>query len=44
MIKKYHRPIKFVLNYIAKQIKAGAKVLEIGPGFEPLPQATHFCG
>ena len=44
MIKKYHKPIKFVLNYIAKQIKPGAKVLEIGPGFEPFEKATHFCG
>jgi hypothetical protein len=44
MIKKYHKPIKFVLDYIAKQIKPGAKVLEIGPGFEPFEKATHFCG
>ena len=44
MIKKYHKPIKFVLNYITKQIKPGAKVLEIGPGFEPFEKATHFCG
>ena len=42
--KKYHSPNKLVLNYVASLIKPDAKVLEIGPGFEPLPQATHFCG
>lgn len=41
---KFHSPIKQNLDYIKKQIKEGAKVLEIGPGFDPFERATHFCG
>jgi len=41
---KYHKPIKQNLEYIEKQIADGAKVLEIGPGFEPFSKATDFCG
>ena len=45
MIKnKYHAPIKENLEYIEALIKDGAKVLEIGPGFEPFSKATEFCG
>ena len=42
--KKYHNPSKLVLNYVSSLIKSNAKVLEIGPGFEPFERATHFCG
>ena len=41
---KFHSPIQQNLDYIKKQIKDGAKVLEIGPGFDPFEKATHFCG
>jgi hypothetical protein len=44
IIKKYHSPSKLVLNHVSSLIKPGAKVLEIGPGFEPFEKATHFCG
>ena len=42
--KKYHSPQKIILDYVSSLIKPGAKVLEIGPGFEPFEKATHFCG
>ena len=42
--KKYHSPSKLVLNHVSSLIKPGAKILEIGPGFEPFEKATHFCG
>jgi len=41
---KYHAPIKENLQYIESLVKDGAKVLEIGPGFEPFSKATEFCG
>ena len=42
--KKYHSPQKIILDYVSSLIKPDAKVLEIGPGFEPFEKATHFCG
>ena len=41
---KYHSPIKENLKYVESLVKEGAKVLEIGPGFEPFSKATDFCG
>ena len=41
---KYYQPIQKITDYICKHIPDGAKVLELGPGKQPLPKATHFCG
>ena len=40
--KKFWPPIDTLVSWLANQIPAGAKVLEIGPGFEPFPRATSF--
>ena len=39
---KYYQPIQNITDYICKHIPDGAKVLELGPGKQPLPKATHF--
>ena len=39
---KYHSPIKENLQYIESLVKDGAKVLEIGPGFEPFSKARFL--
>ena len=44
IINKFHAPIKDNLNFLEKQINDGAKVLEIGPGYDHFSKATHFCG
>ena len=44
LTNKHWAPIKNIKDYICKHIPDGAKVLELGPGSEPLPKATHFCG
>jgi hypothetical protein len=40
--KKYHSPQKIILDYVSSLIKPGAKVLEIGPGFEPFERGYTF--
>lgn len=40
--KKFWPPIPQVVAYVANQIPAGAKVLEVGPGDVPFSRATHW--
>lgn len=40
--RKFCTPDPRVVAWVAAQIPAGAKVLEIGPGARPCPRASHF--
>lgn len=40
--RKFSTPLPQIVAWVAGQIPAGARVLEIGPGRRPFPRATHF--
>ena len=40
--KKFYPPIEPLIQWLAKKIPEGAKVLEIGPGYVPFSRATMF--
>ena len=40
--RKFWGPIPEVVAWVAAQIPAGARILEIGPGKQPFFRATHF--
>jgi predicted SAM-dependent methyltransferase len=39
---KYYYPIPEVISYLVSKNKNAEKILEIGPGSQPFPLATHF--